>query len=80
MNPGLSAQQNALGSTSTSKDEGFCLPTCRLQHLVLYLGYSPFSLGWPRWRELGASPSSVFSRMFRMSASSSVSSSGCWAT
>lgn len=27
-----------------------------------------------------ASPSSVFSRMFRMSASSSVSSSGCWAT
>lgn len=27
-----------------------------------------------------ASPSSVLSRMFRMSASSSVSSSGCWAT
>lgn len=36
-------RQDVLGSTSTSKDAGLCLPTCQLCHRVLHPSYSSSS-------------------------------------
>lgn len=36
-------RQDVLGSASTSKDAGLCLPTCQLCHRVLHPSYSPSS-------------------------------------
>lgn len=58
-------------------------PGAELPRLFLRLVWGPGAGSRGRaWAQCPrpASPSSVLSRMFRMSASSSVSSSGCWAT
>lgn len=64
-------------------------PRALLAHQPALMSASPRGAEPGRWgrgatsgrgTSPGASPSSVLSRMFRMSASSRVSSSGCWAT
>lgn len=50
-------RQDVLGSASTSKEAGLCLPTCQLCHRVLHPSYSPSSpprVSWEPHRPLSS--------------------------